>query len=177
MPPRFSLVFSLALSALLAGPQAVRADDLASAQRLWLAGQREKAVAQVEQAVTRAPDELRLRFALGVMRMELGQPLVAQGIFTALTQDFPDLADPYNNLAVLHAAAGELDLARGSLEQALRLQPDHAQAQENLGDVLLRLSLRAYERAQKANATPNPALSSKLRRTLSLTQELSPVRP
>jgi tetratricopeptide (TPR) repeat protein len=106
------------------------------------------------------------------MRMELGEREKARAIFTRLTQDFPDLADPYNNLAVLHAAAGELDEAQAALEQALRLQPEHAQAQENLGDVLLRLALRAYQRAQKAAVAPTDALAAKINRTLALTRDL-----
>ncbi len=162
---------TLALLAALASPPA-HADDLASAQRLWLAGQRTQAVAQVEQALARAPDDLQLRFSLGVMRMELGERDQARAIFTRLTQDFPDLADPYNNLAVLYAASGELDQAQSALEQALRLQPEHAQAQENLGDVLVRLAVRAYQRAQKAAVAPTEALADKINRTLALTREL-----
>lgn len=162
---------TLALLLVLASAPA-RAEDLAAAQRLWLAGQKTQAVEQVEQALTRTPDDLQLRFALGVMRMELGEREKARAIFTRLTQDFPDLADPYNNLAVLHAAAGELDEAQTALEQALRLQPEHAQAQENLGDVLLRLALRAYQRAQKAAIAPTDALAGKINRTLALTRDL-----
>lgn len=162
---------SLALLVLLAALPA-RADDLASAQRLWLAGQKAQAVEQVETALGRMPDDLRLRFALGVMRMELGERDKARTIFTRLTQDFPDLADPYNNLAVLHAAAGELDEAKAALEQALRLQPDHAQALENLGDVMVRLALRAYQRAQKAAVAPSDALAGKIDRTQALSRDL-----
>lgn len=110
------------------------------------------------------------------MRMELGDRAQAIRIFTGLTQDFPDLADPYNNLAVLHAAAGELDEAKAALEQALRLQPDHAQAQENLGDVLMRLALRAYQRAQKASLAPSEALANKISRTLALTGDAPKTR-
>jgi len=161
----------LLLAALTWAP--ARADDLANAQRMWLAGQKTQAVDQVEQALTRTPDDLQLRFALGVMRMELGDRAKAMGIFTRLTQDFPDLADPYNNLAVLHAAAGELDEAKAALEQALSLQPEHAQAQENLGDVLLRLALRAYQRAQKASQMPSDALAGKISRTLAMTRDLN----
>ena len=79
-----------------------------------------------------------------------------------------ELAEPFNNLAVIHAAQGELDLAHSELEQALRVQPDHAQAQENLGDVLLRLAARAYQRAQAALLTPPDSLAIKLRRTQAL---------
>ena len=110
------------------------------------------------------------------MRMELGDRAKAVTVFTRLTQDFPDLADPYNNLAVLHAAAGDLDEAQAALQQALRLQPDHAQAQENLGDVLLRLALRAYQRAQKASLNPSDALAGKISRTLALTGTLNKTR-
>lgn len=160
----------LLLAALAWAP--AQANDLADAQRLWLAGQKTQAIAQLEQALSRTPEDPQLRFALGVWRMELGERAQAAAIFTQLTQDHPDLADPFNNLAVLHAAAGELDEARAALEQALRLQPDHAQAQENLGDVLLRLALRAYQRAQKAAVAHSDALDAKIARTLALTREL-----
>lgn len=173
--PLPTLALPLALTLALAAAPA-RADDLAGAQRLWLAGQKRTAVEQVEQALARAPDDLQLRFALGVMRMELGERAKAVGIFTQLTQDFPDLADPYNNLAVLHAAAGDLDEAKTALEQALRLQPEHAQAQENLGDVLVRLALRAYQRAQKVALAPGDALAGKISRTLALAGDLNKIR-
>jgi tetratricopeptide (TPR) repeat protein len=155
---------------------AALADELGAAQRLWLAGQRDAAVALTEAALKKTPDDLKLRFSLGVMRMDLGQREPARAIFTSLTQDFPDLADPYNNLAVLHASAGELDQAQAALEQALRLQPDNIQALENLGDVLLRLAARAYERAGRASLTPHPQLATKLNRTLALARELRPAR-
>ena len=124
----------LLLLAALAWVPARAADDLANAQRLWLAGQKTQAVDQVEQALTRTPDDLQLRFALGVMRMELGDRPKAMGIFTRLTQDFPDLADPYNNLAVLYAGQGQYDKARAALEAAVRGNPNYATAYENLGD-------------------------------------------
>ncbi len=164
-----TLLPTLLLLTTLAWVPALAADDLANAQRLWLAGQKAQAAEQVEQALGRSPDDLQLRFALGVMRMDLGERAKATELFTRLTQDFPDLADPFNNLAVLYAAEGRLDEAQAALQQALRLQPDHAQAQENLGDVLVRLALRAYERAQKAASVPSDALANKISRTLALT--------
>lgn len=167
MSTRPLLIFYLLLTLLLATGMA-RAGDLETAQKQWLAGQKTQAVATVEQALKQTPDELKLRFALGVMKLELGEQPTALDIFTALSQDFPDLADPLNNLAVIHAAQGELDLARVELEQALRLQPEHAQAQENMGDVLLRLAARAYQRAQAALVLPSEALALKLKRTQAL---------
>jgi hypothetical protein len=66
-----------------------------------------------------------------------------------------------------------LDEAQTALEQALRLQPEHAQAQENLGDVLMRLALRAYQRAQKLSLAPSDLLANKISRTLALTGSLN----
>lgn len=167
--PLFSALLTLSLLA----PAWSQASELDIAQRQWLAGQRQQAVGTLEAALKQTPDELKLRFALGVMRMEMGQLSSAQQIFIQLTEDFPDLADPYNNLAVIHAGQGDLDRARNALEQALRLQPSHAQAQENLGDVLLRQALRAYQRAQEAMAAPSTSLALKLKRTHDLLQEAS----
>ena len=162
------------LALLLAVGLAHAVTDLETAQKLWLAGQRPQAVATIEKALKATPDELKLRFALGVMRMEMGERDAALSIFISLTQDFPDLSDPYNNLAVLHAAMGQLDQAHSELEQALRLQPDNAQAQENLGDLLLRLAERAYKQAQGAQIAPSEALALKLKRTQALVQESAP---
>jgi Flp pilus assembly protein TadD len=176
--PHGHRIFGWARRLLAAGLTAAaftaQADDLANAQRLWLSGQRQPAVAMIEAALKRTPDDAHLRFALGVMRMELGEREPARQIFMGLTQDFPDLPDPYNNLAVLHAAAGELDEAQAALQQALRLQPDHPQAQENLGDLLLSLASRAYSRAEKLQLAPNANLDQKLSRTLSLVREFRP---
>ncbi|MCV2354129.1 tetratricopeptide repeat protein [Paucibacter sp. B2R-40] len=160
------------LLALLLTLSSARAGDVEAAQRQWLAGQRPQAVATLEAALLKTPHELKLRFALGVMRMELGETAAALAIFTALTQDFPDLADPFNNLAVLHAGMGELDLAQQALEQALALQPGHAQAQENLGDILLRQAHRAYQRAQASQTAPSSSLGLKLTQTQALLQTL-----
>jgi tetratricopeptide (TPR) repeat protein len=159
---------------MLASGWARAATPLDEAQNLWLAGHRKEAVAEVSAALKRSPDDLKLRFTLGVYRMEMRELPAALEIFTALTQDFPDLADPYNNLAVIHASQGDLDAARTELEQALRLQPEHAQAQENLGDVMLRLALRAYQRAEKTQIAPSDSLALKLKQTQALVVKLTP---
>jgi len=147
---------------------------LDQAQTLWLAGHRSEAVAEINAALKRSPEDLKLRFTLGVYSMEMKDLPTALSLFTGLTQDFPDLADPYNNLAVIRASEGDLDQARADLEQALRLQPDHAQAQENLGDVMLRLALRAYQRAEKSQIAPSEGLAAKLEQTQSLVLKITP---
>jgi len=169
-----ALGLALLLSTLLAG--VAQAGVLEQAQADWLAGKREQALQSVQAALSESPQDARLRFALAVMQMESGRADAAEALLLGLTQDFPDLADPYNNLAVIRAGRGELEGARRALEQALALQPEHVQAQENLGDVLLRLALQAYERAQKLSISARPALELKLSRTRELARLLAPGR-
>lgn len=85
----------------------------------------------------------------GVILSEQNKPAEAIDTFTKLTQDYPELPEPYNNLAALYANRGELDKARAALESAIRLNPNYATAHENLGDVYARLAAQQYARAQQ----------------------------
>ena len=125
---------------------------------------------RLDQALAVPPGDTRLRFLKGVMLSETGRAAEASTLFERLTQEFPDLPEPYNNLAVLLAAAGNLDGARAQLEAALRLDPSYRTAHENLGDVFLRLALRAFESA--AGPRSEAALLNKLR----LARELAALR-
>ena len=82
--------------------------------------------------------------------------------YERLTQDFPELPEPFNNLAVLQAAQGRLDQARDLLETALRNDPTYRTAHANLGDVYARLALRSYSTAASAPRVDD-ALANKLR--------------
>lgn len=165
-PHRLRLAALLTAAWLCALPAG--AQDFDAAQALWLQGQKTQALQTVQAALLLNPNDAKLRFAQAVMQMELGQASQAEAGLLALTQDYPDLADPFNNLAVLYAARGELDMAHAALEQAVRLQPEHAQAQENLGDVLLRMAARAYGLALKHGSGDTSALQLKRSRLQSL---------
>ena len=81
-----------------------------------------------------------MRFLRGVILTEQGKQAEAIAAFTQLTQDFPELPEPYNNLAALYAAQSQFDKARAALEMAIKLNPSYATAHENLGDVYARLA-------------------------------------
>jgi tetratricopeptide (TPR) repeat protein len=108
------------------------------------------------------------RFALGVLLIDRREDAEALELFTSMTQQFPSLPEPHNNIALLHARAGRWDAARAALEAALRNDPSHRVARENLGDVYLQLALQAWEAA--VGGTAGPALQHKLKvgRELSL---------
>jgi len=127
-------------------------------------------------ALKASPRDPQLRFLYGVALADQGRTQDATAVFEQMTQDFPELPEPYNNLAVMHAAAGDLDKARAALENAVRALPGYALAHENLGDVYLRMAARAWERA-----TTLDSRSESARERLSLAREffrrITPARP
>ena len=123
------------------------ADDLADVQRLYYAGQAAAAMQRADQFLGTHPKDAQMRFVKAVMLADAKRDAEAMALFGKISEDYPDLAEPYNNLAALHAATGDYDKAREALEQALRNQPRLAAAHENLGDVYAVLAGRAYARA------------------------------
>ena len=138
---------------------AVSARDL---ELQYRRGERALALQRLDLALSARPGDSGLRFLKGVLLSETGRAAEAVQLFERMTEDFPDLPEPYNNLAVLHASAGRLERAREALDVALRLDPTYRTAHENLGDVLVRLAQRAYE-AAAAGGHAEPALQAKLR--------------
>jgi tetratricopeptide (TPR) repeat protein len=119
--------------------------------------------------VARADDleDAQARFRKGVIATEQGKQAEAIEIFSKLTQDYPNLPEPYNNLAVIYAGQGQYEKARAALEQSIRTHPSYATAYENLGDVYAKLASQAYGKALQLDAT-NAGAQNKL----SLVREL-----
>jgi len=107
------------------------------------------------------PRDPQARFLKGVILTEQGNMKEAIEIFTRLTQDYPDLPEPYNNLAVIYASQGQYDRARSTLEQAIRTHPSYATAYENLGDVYAKLASQAYGKALQLDGS-NAGAQNKL---------------
>lgn len=117
------------------------------AGRLLREGRPADALAMLDAGLREHPGNPQLRFLYGVAQADRGRTGDAIDVFQQLAADFPELAEPHNNLAVLYASSGELDKARAALEEAIRAAPGYALAHENLGDLYVRLAARAYERA------------------------------
>lgn len=86
-----------------------------------------------------------LRFLHGVALMDLQRNAEALAWFERMSQDHPELPDPFNNIALLHVRAGRLEPARQALETALRNDPSYRVARANLGLVHLMLAVQAWE--------------------------------
>ena len=145
----------------------VELTELQEVQRLMAAGQLKAALARADDQLVKNPRNAQMRFVRGVILTEMKATDAAREAFERLNQDFPELPEPYNNLAVLAAAQGQLERARTLLEAALSARPDYATALENLGDIHLQLSADAYQRAARLQPA-NRALGNKL----ALTREL-----
>ncbi|HSD43415.1 MAG TPA: tetratricopeptide repeat protein [Burkholderiales bacterium] len=141
-----------ALAAVFALAAGAQVEELRDARQSLRSGNPAAALAAVDKHLAGKPQDADARFLRGVILTELARPDEAFDVFLRLTQDFPELPEPYNNLAVLYAARGEYERARASLEMAIRAKPDYATAYENLGDVHARLSSQAYEKAAQLDA-------------------------
>jgi Flp pilus assembly protein TadD len=113
----------------------VLAQDIAEIRDLLRAERYEQALDLLVVRVRAEPDDTEARFLQGVALVELGRNDEALGVFERLTQDHPELPEPYNNLAVLYAARGDHDGARDALLRAISTHPSYATAHENLGDI------------------------------------------
>jgi len=138
------------------------ADDLREAQKLYQQGKLAPALEKVDAYLKAQPREPQGRFLRGLILTEQKKTPEAIQVFTGLTEDFPELPEPYNNLAVLYASQGNYDKAKSALELAIHTHPSYATAHENLGDIYAQLASRAYDRAlqlDKNNATAQVKLS------------------
>src|SRR2546423_3000472 len=141
---------------------AAPADDLREAQKLYGQGKVAPALEKIDLYLKANPREPQGRFLRGLLLTEQRRVPEAIQVFTGLTEDFPELPEPYNNLAVLYASQGNYDKAKSALELAIHTHPSYATAHENLGDIYAQLASRAYDRAlqlDKNNTTAQVKLA------------------
>ena len=150
------LLLVLALPGVNAAP-----DDYQEARRLFTQGSYPQALERTDAFLVHQPKDARARFLKGLILTEQGKQAEAIRIFSSLTEDFPELPEPYNNLAVLYAAQGQDEKARKALEMAIRTHPSYATAHENLGDVYAKMAREAYDKALQLDSS-NTSAKSKL---------------
>jgi tetratricopeptide (TPR) repeat protein len=134
-------------SLLLCATLAAHADDIDEASKLFKQGQQSQALDKVNGYLANKPKDAQARFLKGLILTEQGKTADAIKIFSGLTDDYPDLPEPYNNLAVLYAGQGQYDKAKVLLEKAISTHPSYATAHENLGDIYAKMASQAYDRA------------------------------
>ncbi|MBS0309647.1 MAG: tetratricopeptide repeat protein [Proteobacteria bacterium] len=152
-----TILLSGLAAALLAAP--AFADEAGDITKMIRAGQYPEALAKADATLAQRPKDAQVRFLKGVILTEQGKSADAIGIFTKLTDDYPDLPEPYNNLAVLYASSGQYEKARAALDMAIRTNPSYATAYENLGDIHAKLASQAYDKALQLDSANSTAKS------------------
>ena len=155
------------LSAFVLAPQAVAASVAQDAQALIQQGQSAEALKKLDAHLAKNPQDAEARFARGLALVKLNRSKDAQRVFADLTRDYPQLPEPFNNLAVLYASEGNYEKAREALEAALATHPSYATAHENLGDIYSALAGAAYNRALQLDQS-----NQLLRRKLALINQM-----
>jgi len=140
----------------------VHAGDIQDANKLFKQGQHNQALDKVNDILAGKPKDAQARFLKGLILTEQGKTPEAIKTFSALTEDYPELPEPYNNLAVLYASQGQYDKAKLALEMAIRTHPSYATAHENLGDIYAKMASQAYDHAlqlDRSNTTTQTKLA------------------
>lgn len=158
---RFSTVLRVLAAGALVATSAAYADDYSDVNQLLRTGKLTEAQAKVDLYLAVKPRDPQMRFLKSSVQSAAGHPSDAITTLTELTQEFPELPEPYNNLAVLYAGQNEFDKARTALEMAVRINPNYATAHENLGDIYAKLASQSYSKSLQLNAS-NPQASKKV---------------
>jgi len=149
----------VAAAALFAAP-AFSATAVEQAQAQLNSGDLPGALKTLDKYLASSPQDAEARFTRGLVLVKLNKTEDAIKVFADLTRDYPQLPEPYNNLAVLYAQQGDYEKARDALEAALATHPAYATAHENLGDIYAALAGAAYNRASMLD-TGNQAVRYK----------------
>jgi len=151
---------AVALSLLFAAA-AVHADELQDINQMMRQGQLPQSLERVDKFLAGKPRDAQGRFLKGLILTEMSRPGEAIQVFQKLSEDYPELPEPYNNLAVLYASQGQYEKARSALERSIRTHPSYATAHENLGDIYAKLASQAYDKALQLDSS-NTGAKTKL---------------
>ena len=139
----------------------VHAEEYAAVNGLLRDGRLSEAMVSADQYLEKNPRDPQMRFLRGLIQQDSGDLEAAIVTYTSLMQDYPELPEPYNNVAVIYAGQAQFTKARDALEMATRNSRSYATAHENLGDVYARLANEAYTQAVQMDAG-NKTLAPKL---------------
>lgn len=143
----WKLFICVAIAWLTVADKPAQAQSLDEIQQMIKTSQHGKALESINRYLANHPKDAQGRFLKGIVLTGLNRKSEAIAVFQKLTEDYPDLPEPYNNLAVLYAQDKRYDKAREALEKALRTHPAYATAHENLAIIYASLASEAYGKA------------------------------
>lgn len=158
----FFAPFALSCLLLVSCMGASAADVYSDVSRLIAASQWSAALKEAQQHLKLHANDPQMRLLLSQIQDGQGETQAATATLQALTQSYPELPEPHNNLAVLLARQNRLDEALLALQAAVRARPDYATALENLGDVYIGLAIQAYQHAHQTGTPLTRSTSKRL---------------
>ena len=167
----------VAALALALGCTVAQADEYSAIEKLIQSDQSSLALEQLATKINEAPRDPQWRFLQGVAQMNEGQSAAAITTFEQLVQEYPELPEPYNNLAVLYAQSNDLEKASRALQDAIRANPSYATAYENLGDIYIRLADKALSKASELEPAQQTRLQPKISSLRLLVTRAHPAQP
>ncbi|MGI9317670.1 MAG: L,D-transpeptidase Cds6 family protein [bacterium] len=154
LSPRVRL--ALLASALLMLSVTGNADDTEEIYALIEQNQLSDAMRQTKTLLDKAPGDPTLLFAQAVIAEKNGNPEDAVRIYQGLTLSHPELLEPFNNLAIHYARAGDYKAAISTLELAMQSHPAVATAYQNLTAIYAQLASAAYRKALDSDTPLEP---------------------
>jgi tetratricopeptide (TPR) repeat protein len=156
-----SRFFAVAAACIVLAASPVLADEVQEINQQYRSGNLSGALTRANAYLAKNPKDAQTRFIKGLILADQGKTNEAIAVFTALTEDYPELPEPYNNLAVLYASQNKYAAAKNALEMAIRTHPSYATAHENLGDIYAKMASLAYDKALALDSK-NAAAQTKL---------------
>ena len=152
------------------------ADDYSDVAQLLKSGKAPQALQKADEYLAKNSRDPQMRFLRAIALTNDNKTDAAIIAFRQLTEEYPELPEPYNNLAVIYARQGDLDKARAALEAAVRNNPNYAVAHENLGDIYARLAYQSYAQSL-AKGGRAAALNPKLKQLKDMLQSSAAIAP
>lgn len=118
-------------------------------ERLLRNGRAPQALELAEIGIKRNPRNAQLVFQKAVALETMERTEEAAKVLRSLIADYPEIPEPYNNLAGIYSREGNLTRAEELLVKALALRPNFALAHTNLGNLYLAKAKNAYSSAIK----------------------------
>ena len=122
-------------------------------------GKYSRAEKLVNESIIETPNNPEFLFYRGIIETNIGKNNEAIETFRNLTENFPELPEPFNNLAVLYAEKGQFKLAKDILERAIKTNPSYLTAHINLGDIYTKMASEAYNKALEIDKANNIAIT------------------
>lgn len=117
-------------------------------------GDYEGALDIIAKALAKNPKSVQVRFQRCAVLEKSGDTEAARRELNQFMAMYPEIPEPYNNLAAIESSAGNLDKAEELLKTALRLRPAFRNARINLANLYLVRALTNYKEAQEQKAEP-----------------------